>query len=90
MLWVGEQRITSMAASTTLTVPGTGDGRANCAMVIAEDQDVRIRRDGTAPTAAVGLLLPAGVPVWLFDDLSNVKVIETAASASFFVQYYKR
>ena len=90
MLWVGEQRITSMAASTTLTVPGTSDGRADCAMVIAEDQAVRIRRDGTAPTAAVGFRLPTDTPIWLFDDLSNVKVIEETASASFFVMYYRR
>ncbi len=90
MLYVGFQNITNLSSAVTLTVPGTGSGRANCALLIAKTQGVRVRRDGTAPTASVGFWIPADVPVPFFDDLANIKVIEETASAELCVMYYKR
>lgn len=89
MLYVGTQQITSMAAATSLTVPGTGNGRANCALLIAKDQAVRVRRDGSAATASLGFYLPADTPTPFFDNLANISVIEVAASAELCVMYYK-
>ena len=49
----GYQRITSLSASTALTVP-TG---ARLALIEAEGVAIRWRDDGTAPTASVGMTL---------------------------------
>jgi hypothetical protein len=90
MLYIGTQQITSMAAATTLTIPGTGSNRANCALLIAKEEGVRVRRDGSAATASVGFWLPPDTPTPFFDDLANISVIEVAASAELCIMYYKR
>ncbi len=90
MLYVGFENFTSLSSAVTLTPPGTGSDRANCALIIAKTQGVRVRRDGTAPTASVGFWVPPDVPVPFFDNLSNIKVIEVTASAEICVMYYKR
>ena len=50
---LGYQQITSLAASTALTVPA----RARAALIKCTAQSVRFRDDGTAPTATVGFPL---------------------------------
>jgi hypothetical protein len=49
---------------------------------------VRWRDDGTAPTASVGMPLAVGVPLQYDGDLTNIKFIETAASAKLNISYY--
>ncbi len=81
---LGYQQITSLSASTALTVP-TG---ATMALIIAETQAVRWRDDGTAPTASVGMPLATGVSLSYDGDLKAIRFIEQTASAKLNVAYY--
>ena len=81
---LGHQQITSLSASTALTVP-TG---ATMALIIAETQAVRWRDDGTAPTASVGMPLATGVSLSYDGDLKAIRFIEQTASAKLNVAYY--
>ena len=84
---VGYEKITGLAAAKGLTPP---NAIANVAVIVVEGQAVRIRDDGTDPTAAEGLPLAVDVPFQYRGDISALKFIETAASATIFVLYYKR
>lgn len=81
---LGYQQITSLSASTALTVP-TG---ATMALIVAETQAVRWRDDGTAPTASVGMPLATGVSLSYDGDLKAIRFIEQTASAKLNVAYY--
>ena len=81
---LGYQQITSLSASTALTVP-VG---ATMALIVAETQAVRWRDDGTAPTASVGMPLAAGVTLQYDGDLHKIKFIEQTASAKINISYY--
>lgn len=81
---LGYQQITSLSASTALTVP-TG---ATLAIVIPESQAVRWRDDGTAPTGSVGMPLAIATMLSYDGDLSRIRFIEQAASAKINVSYY--
>jgi hypothetical protein len=81
---LGYQQITSLSASTALTVP-VG---ANLALIVAETQAVRWRDDGTAPTASVGMPLATGVSLSYDGDLKAIRFIEQSASATLNVSYY--
>jgi len=81
---LGYQQITSLSASTGLTVPAG----ATRAIIIAESQGVRWRDDGTAPTASVGMPLPVLVTLSYDGDLSRIRFIQQAASATLNVSYY--
>jgi hypothetical protein len=81
---LGYQQITSLSASTALTVP-TG---ATMALIIAETQAVRWRDDGTAPTASVGMPLATGVSLSYDGDLRAIRFIQQTASATLNVCYY--
>ena len=82
---LGYQQITSLSASTALTVPAS----ARLALIQAETANVRWRDDGTAPTASVGLVLAAGAVLFYDGDLTAVRFIETSASAKLNVAYYR-
>lgn len=89
---MGYQQITSLSSAASLTVP-TQDKQGNLkqptfALIIAETQNVRWRDDGVAPTASVGMLLTAGVPLQYDGDLTNIKFIEQTASAKLNISYY--
>ncbi len=90
---MGYQQITSLSASTALTVPATDtNGMAaepTLALIVAETQGVRWRDDGTAPTASVGMPLAAGVPLSYDGDLTKIRFIQQAASATINVSYYR-
>ena len=67
---------------------------ATKAVVNVEGQPVRWRPDGstTAPTTAIGMLLPVGsTTVFVYSQaaLAAVRFIETAASAKINVTYFK-
>ncbi len=81
---LGYQQITSLSASTALTVPAG----ATRAVIIPESQGVRWRDDGTAPTASIGMVLPVLVTLSYDGDLSRIRFIQQAASATLNVSYY--
>lgn len=89
---IGYQQITSLSAAAGLTVPTVDKNgskqQPTFALIIAEGKDVRWRDDGTAPTASVGMPLAVGVPLQYDGDLTNIKFIETAASAKLNISYY--
>lgn len=89
---LGYQQITSLSASTGLTVPTLApDGsfqKPTFALIIAEGAPVRWRDDGTAPTASVGMPLAIGVPLQYDGDLNKIKFIEQSASAKLNISYY--
>ena len=84
---MGFEQITSLSSSAALTVPGG----ATIAVVQADVADVRWRPDGatTAPTASVGMLLPAGAERVFDGGLSAVRFIQTASGAVVNVSYYQ-
>lgn len=81
---LGFQLITSLSASTALTVP-TG---ATVAVIVSESQGVRWRDDGTPPTASVGFPLAAAQPMTYRGNLSLLRFIQQAASATLDITYY--
>ena len=81
---LGYQQITSLSASTALTVP---DG-ATMALIVPETQAVRWRDDGTAPTATVGMPLAVGVSLSYDGNLKNIRFIQQSASAAINISYY--
>ena len=81
---LGYQQITSLSASTGLTVP---DG-ATLAVIVPESYAVRWRDDGTAPTGSVGMPLAIGATLSYDGNLKNIRFIEQAASAKLNVSYY--
>lgn len=63
----------------------------NHAIISVESQSVRIRDDGTAPTASEGELVAAGSKIFIEgspDMIVKAKIIETTASAAVTVRYY--
>lgn len=91
----GFQQITALTGSTALTVPTTmvSDASTNyrpvLALLQAETQNVRWRDDGTAPTAAIGMILIAGADPYPYDgDLTKIRFIEVAATAKLNVSFY--
>lgn len=87
----GYQQITTLTASTALTIPTTicAAGLPTLAVIIAETQAVRYRDDGTAPTAAVGQPLAVGVELRYEGALSKIRFIEQTSAAKLNISYYK-
>ena len=91
---LGYAQYTSLSAAIALTDnPATGVAKpatARVALIQCETQNVRWRDDGTAPTAALGILLATTVSgYWYTGDLSAIKFIEVTGSAKLNVSYYK-
>lgn len=82
---LGYQQLTSLAGSTTLTVPAG----AIEALIVCETQTVRWRDDGVAPTASVGMPLTANVALPYVGNLAAFRVIQTTASATCNVSFYQ-
>lgn len=83
---LGYQQITSLSASTALTIP-TGADPSFC-IVVAQTQGVRWRDDGTAPTASIGMPLAVGQALQYDGDLRKIRFIEQTASAALNISYY--
>lgn len=81
---LGYQQITSLSASTALTVPRG----ATRALIAPLTQTVRWRDDGTAPTASVGMPVAAGTYLSYDGDLARIRFIEATASAEINISYY--
>jgi hypothetical protein len=89
---LGYEQITSLSASTALTVPTVDVNGTACrptvAIIIPQTQAVRWRDDGTAPTASIGMPLAAGVTLQYDGDLTQIRFIQQTASAVLNVSYY--
>jgi hypothetical protein len=90
---LGYQQISALTSATGLTVPQldpvTGlNLKPVIALITPESQAVRWRDDGTAPTAAIGMPLAAGVTLQYDGDLNKIKFIEQLASAKINISYY--
>lgn len=86
---LGYQQITSLAASTGLTVPNDPlKGVPTFAIIQAAAQAVRWRDDGVAPTASVGMVLASGGELRYDGNLSAIRFIESTAGAQLNVSYY--
>lgn len=89
---LGYQQIVGAAASTALTVPTRDLNGMNVeptlALIVVEGQSVRWRDDGTAPTASVGMPILANGMLSYDGDLTNIRFIQTAATATINITYY--
>lgn len=84
---VGFQQISSLAASTGLTVPAT----ARFCWVQCENANVRFRLDGTAPTASVGQILYDGDPPLSLENaaaMAAARFIAAGGSPKLNVHYF--
>ena len=81
---LGYQQITSLSSSTALTVPAG----ATLALIVPETQNVRWRDDGIAPTASVGMLVPANSSMSYDGDLKAIRFIAATSGAILNVSYY--
>jgi hypothetical protein len=81
----GTQTGLTVASSTALTVPAG----AVIAVIQVEGQAVRWRDDGTAPTASTGQLLQPSQQLVYSAGLSNIRFIQTTATATLTVSYYQ-
>ena len=91
---MGYQQIVGAAASTALTVPSVDPSTGlaaipTMALIIVENQAVRFRDDGTAPTAAIGMPISVGTAFFYDGDLKKIRFIQQAATATINVLYYK-
>lgn len=84
---LGYQQIVTatLATATPLTAPAG----ATVAYIVVEGVDVRWRDDGVAPTATVGMLLPAGATLSYSGSLAVIEFIETAAGSILNISYYE-
>ena len=85
---IGYEKITGLIAVKGFTVATFKN--ANVAVIRAEGQAIRFRDDGTDPTVAEGMRLPADETYEFTGDLSKFKAIELAVSATLFAQFYFR
>lgn len=89
---LGYQQITAggLAASTPLTIPANNanNGDPTYAIIQAEAQAVRWRDDGTDPTAAIGMTIPAGGELRYDGNLAAIRFIQVTAGAILNVSYY--
>lgn len=89
---IGYQQITSLSASSALTVPTMDKNgskqQPTIAIIIPETQAVRWRDDGADPTSTVGMPLAAGVALQYDGDLSKIRFIESTAGAKLNISYY--
>lgn len=84
----GYARYTPNAAIALTEAPDAGAAlhpQARHAIISVLTNPIRVRTDGTDPTASEGLLVPAGTLIYVRNSpvfLQNFKMIDTAAGAS--------
>jgi len=88
---LGNCQLTSLAAATGLASCSGGiPATSTTAQIQCESQAVRFRDDGTNPTASVGQPLLVGQPMlYKPSDLTLIKFIQQAASATCNISFYK-
>lgn len=75
-------------SNTSVSLP-TIPAAANLAVICVESGAVRWRDDGTDPTAAVGMLLPAGGTYEFDANLAEIEFIRTSVDAALSISYYE-
>lgn len=82
---LGYQQITSLSASTALTIPaGT-----SLILIVPQTQAVRWRDDGVAPSATVGQPLAVGSELhYTCGSMAALRFIEQTSAAAINVTYY--
>ena len=80
----GYEQVTGLSTAQSLSVPAN----SRVALLQAQDQDIRWRDDGTAPTSTVGMVLAAGDSLWYTSDLSALQFIQVTPTATLNVSYY--
>lgn len=83
---LGFVQLVGAAASVGLPTIPAG---AQAALVNVDAQSIRWTDDGTTPTATVGMLLPVSTERLFVGNLAKIKLIQTAATATINVSYYK-
>lgn len=76
---------------TTLVTPTVPAG-VNAAIISIETNPVRYRDDGTAPTTAVGNLIPvttSGLPFEFTGNINQLLLFPTSTGATINIAYYK-
>lgn len=87
----GYSKITSLNTAKGLgdgSLSGIPSGAVYCVLV-ATGQAIRIRDDGTDPTATEGLPIATNTPYIYHGPLTKLKIIEQSASATVYVLFYK-
>lgn len=84
----GFQQLVVGAAAVALTLPAKSPA-ANVVQIVVETNDVRYRDDGTAPTAAVGVLLKVGSILTYDGPLGAIQFIQVTAGATLDCAYYR-
>lgn len=83
-LSLGYQQVIDLTIVASLTVPsGTG-----VAVIQAEGAAVRWRDDGIAPSATVGMRVPAGSELRYDGDPNALKFIQEGSGAKLNISYY--
>lgn len=89
---LGYQQISSatLATATKLTIPTVPAGMQLGYVVIQNNgtANVRWRDDGTAPTASVGMILPAGSELDYYGETTALQFIEVGGGAALDITYY--
>lgn len=82
----GYQQLTVSSTAVALTLPA---GPLKVAIIQVEDNSIRYRDDGTDPTAAVGTLINANVPIIVCGPaIAGFKAIRVTADAKLSISYY--
>jgi hypothetical protein len=82
---MGHEQLDTLATAASTTPPAG----AKYALISASTQSVRFRDDGTAPTAAIGIVITAAdAPFWYSGNLHALQFIEITASAAVDIAYY--
>lgn len=81
-----EKITVTTGSAVTLTTPPEGCKEA---LIICETNDVRFRRDGTAPTSTTGMVLEAGQNILLegYKDIKAFQAIAVSATGYLSVEY---
>lgn len=91
---IGFCQMTSLATAKAVTTANCTSGSAPTqnehviVQICAETQAVRYRSDGTAPTASVGIPVPAGTCFQWSGDLRALQIIQVAASATVDLEFF--
>ena len=83
---LGYTQITNLSAAVGL---GTIPAGATIAFVSIEGGECRYRDDGTAPTATIGMPIYAGQALQYSGTLSAIQLIQTQATATANISFYK-
>lgn len=88
---LGCVQLSSLGSATLLSsVTGGIPNGTTFVFLTVEGEAVRMRDDGVAPTASIGLLLPIGGP-WPYSSLTmaNLQFIQTASSSIVDACFYR-